>query len=83
MAGTKAIGVVRCVYVPTAEIVRVVLGDDPAGELEEQLGTKDEPAYQPNDEIMVVGTWRKEWLVATAIGKPTESASSDLAEAPV
>ena len=62
-------GILRTVDPTTGEIIPVVLGDDPPGELAAQLGTPEAPAFTTGDAVTVVGTWRKGWIVVTAVGK--------------
>jgi len=52
----------------TGEIVQAVLGDDPEGEIEAQLGTKAAPAYGEGSDVTIFGLWKSGWVILTAVG---------------
>lgn len=60
--------ILRGAILDTGEIVQAVLGDDPPGEVEAQLGTQEAPAFLEGSDVTLVGTWKSGWVILTAVG---------------
>lgn len=65
----RNVAILKAADLATGELLGCVLGDEPPGEIEAQLGTADEPFVKPGDEVTLMGVWRNEWIILTAVGR--------------